>query len=416
MSNYELKYKEYKTKYLLFKQNKIQKGGRTSDNPFLRYDDWNSLINPIFPSKFEDYKIIKNIAKGSYGTVYLVDYKDIKYAIKIQKYDSLEMKERFHEAKLLRILTEIPIITKYCSKTFSIFIDNSVIYHVMEYIDGITLKTYLEQNPNIDDNQKKQICSNLIKGMYILHSLNIVHRDIKPENIIYDNTENVFKFIDFGLSCQSLINYDLECFKKVKGTLNYKAPELFSETHTCIDLNDCIVKNKAIDIWALGVVFYNICYNNKFPYEVKTIVIDWMLNLNQYEIERKKLNEYLNKQNKSEFDEIIIPMLNENKNERIKIENLLKNKFLNINEQEILDSIASSNINKYIIDYNNIIKDVQTNTQRLLKALEDKNKSEVENILNDKKIYLDMNSKTDKGKSAIVLAVEWGMKILQDHY
>lgn len=414
MLNHKLKYKNYKMKYL-FLQNNLQIGGRQSNNPFIEYDDWDSLIDPQFPSKFEEYEQVNKdvpLGSGVEGTVFLVKYNGVQYALKKQIYHFGLAQKHFHEAKLLRTLSKNDIINKYCCKTYSVFIDNSKIYHLMEYVGNLTLDDYIEKNKNMTKDEKYKICVNLASGLYILHSLNVVHKDIKPPNIIYHEPSKTFKFIDFGISCQKAINYDIECFKNWGGSKNYMAPEMINAAKiNCNDSDDCVDKNKAIDIWALGVLFYNVCYNNQMPYNVDVIERGMF---KTYIIKRNELLAYINKSNKTEIDDIIISMLNENIDNRIKIENLFNNFLKDKIDQKQISEISElvNKYKEYTYEYNNLVKTVKENTNKLYIALENKNKPSVISIISDPNIYLDMEIEFKDyeaiRKSAMVYAVEWG--------
>lgn len=87
----------------------------------------------------------------------------------------------------------------------------------------------------------------MISGLYECHRYDIIHRDIKPNNIVYDEKEDVFKLIDFGLSVPyASLRKSLN--PRMASTFPYRAPEaLFGLNY-----------NYKIDIWALGCVFYYI--------------------------------------------------------------------------------------------------------------------------------------------------------------
>lgn len=96
---------------------------------------------------------------------------------------------------------------------------------VMEYVDGITLQEFIEQN--IDTSGKeylltaKRIALQLAEAVAYIHSLQIVHRDLKPKNIMITNNGQNVKIIDFGLAdCDNFM-----LLKQTAGTRNYMAPE-----------------------------------------------------------------------------------------------------------------------------------------------------------------------------------------------
>lgn len=93
---------------------------------------------------------------------------------------------------------------------------------VMEYVDGRTLKQFLEENPS-DELKKKVVCQ-LLDAIGYFHGKQIVHQDLKPSNILVTRNGNNVRIIDFGLS-------DCDSFAVLKGpayTKAYAAPEQLS--------------------------------------------------------------------------------------------------------------------------------------------------------------------------------------------
>lgn len=113
---------------------------------------------------------------------------------------------------------------------------------VMEYIDGCTLKEFLDTEHSTDVYRK--ILDEILDAMSYYHSKQIIHRDIKPENILITRNGNNVKIIDFGLS-----DTDYHAtLKQPAGTVKYAAPEQM-DNNTAIDCR--------ADIYALGVILKN---------------------------------------------------------------------------------------------------------------------------------------------------------------
>ena len=122
---------------------------------------------------------------------------------------------------------------------------------VMEYIDGCTLKEFLETE--YSDGVYRKILFEILDAMAYYHSKQIIHRDIKPENILITRNGNNVKIIDFGLS-----DTDYHAaLKQPAGTVKYAAPEQL-DSNTAIDCR--------ADIYALGVIL-----KNYFPKRYKGI-------------------------------------------------------------------------------------------------------------------------------------------------
>lgn len=120
--------------------------------------------------------------------------------------------------------------------------ENSMHYIVMEYVEGITLKTYIEKKGRLSFKEAVSIAIQVGRGIEAAHSKHIIHRDIKPQNIII-STEGKVKVTDFGIArvtTSNTINAD------VMGSVHYSSPE---------QARNGFVDGKS-DIYSLGIVMY----------------------------------------------------------------------------------------------------------------------------------------------------------------
>ena len=109
---------------------------------------------------------------------------------------------------------------------------------VMEWIDGVSMKRWLEKSPSRSDRVK--VLGQLLNAVAYLHGLDIVHRDLKPENIMITANGHNVKIIDFGLA-----DTDVHAIlKQPGGTLGYISPEQASST----------IPDIRNDIYSLGVI------------------------------------------------------------------------------------------------------------------------------------------------------------------
>ncbi len=199
-------------------------------------------------------EIIEELGSGSYGTVYLVKYKDEIYAMKSMIAKTKKQKKMYlKEIEILKYLTEIEDSYKYISCYRFKKVKNNVINIGTDYINGPTLKTYIKNNNNI---YILDIMYQLLMGLKFLHDNGIIHRDIKTQNILVDG--EICKFIDFGFSCSI---YDEKCLSSIRGSPAYHSPEHYDKT-------DVVQKRSKEDIWSLGIVFYY-CYYGKHPFDGK---------------------------------------------------------------------------------------------------------------------------------------------------
>ncbi len=130
-------------------------------------------------------------------------------------------------------------------------------YIVMELVEGITLKTYIEKKGQLSFKEAVSIAIQVGRGIEAAHNKNIIHRDIKPQNIII-STEGKVKVTDFGIAratTQNTINSD------VMGSVHYTSPE---------QARNGFVDGKS-DIYSLGIVMYEMV-TGRVPFSGDTTV------------------------------------------------------------------------------------------------------------------------------------------------
>jgi len=102
----------------------------------------------------------------------------------------------------------------------------SFLYYVMERVEGITLRQWMERNPDPDIDEVVELVEKIIAGVRVFHRLEMLHRDLKPENIIITPNQGI-KIIDFGsvkIGGLQEISTPIERIDLL-GTKNYTAPE-----------------------------------------------------------------------------------------------------------------------------------------------------------------------------------------------
>lgn len=135
--------------------------------------------------------------------------------------------------------------------------ENSMYYIVMEYVEGITLKTYIERKRRLSFKEAVSIAIQVGRGIEAAHNKHIIHRDIKPQNIII-STEGKVKVTDFGIArvtTANTINAD------VMGSVHYSSPE---------QARNGFVDGKS-DIYSLGIVMYEMV-TGRVPFDGESTV------------------------------------------------------------------------------------------------------------------------------------------------
>lgn len=160
---------------------------------------------------------------------------------------------------------------KHIIKCYEIFEDQSTISFVLELIDGGDLFDYILSNPNglLKDETVIELIIQILDAINYLHNIKgIVHRDIKPENFLVQLNEDGFptaKLIDFGFACKIPTDKPLTQYM---GTPLYSSPELTNRDPY----------NEKIDIWAAGIVFFNLLsgchpFKNNTPVPIEEQII-----------------------------------------------------------------------------------------------------------------------------------------------
>lgn len=135
--------------------------------------------------------------------------------------------------------------------------ENGLYYIVMEYVEGITLKTYIEKKGQLSFKEAVSIAIQVGRGIEAAHNKHIIHRDIKPQNIII-STEGKVKVTDFGIArvaSTNTINSD------VMGSVHYASPE---------QARNGFVDGKS-DIYSLGIVMYEMV-TGRVPFDGESTV------------------------------------------------------------------------------------------------------------------------------------------------
>ena len=125
-------------------------------------------------------------------------------------------------------------------------------YIIMEYVQGITLKKYIEKKGRLNYKETLSIAIQVGRGIQAAHAKNIIHRDIKPQNIIISNDGKV-KVTDFGIA-RAVSEHTIH--SDVMGSVHYASPE---------QARNGYVSNRS-DIYSLGIVMYEMV-TGRVPYD-----------------------------------------------------------------------------------------------------------------------------------------------------
>ncbi len=190
------------------------------------------------------YEILEVIGTGGMAVVYKARCHRLNrlVAVKILKDDNLEdedFRSRFHaESQAVAMLSHPNIVSVYDVST-SVMAD----YIVMELIEGITLKQYMEKKGTLNWKETLHFAMQIAKALEHAHSKGIIHRDIKPHNVMVLKNGSV-KVMDFGIA--RMISRGNTLTKEALGSVHYISPE---------QARGGRVDDRS-DIYSLGVVMY----------------------------------------------------------------------------------------------------------------------------------------------------------------
>lgn len=224
------------------------------------------------------YEIREIIGVGGMAVVYKAydNIDDRIVAIKVLKEEFLaneEFRRRFkNEAKAIAVLSHPNIV-----KVYDVSFGDRLQYIVMEYIEGITLKEYIEQQKVINWKEAVHFLTQILKALQHAHDKGIVHRDIKPQNIILLQ-DGTIKVSDFGIARFSRGDTRTMTESAI-GSVHYISPE---------QARGEITDDKA-DIYSVGVVMYEML-TGQLPFQSDSAVSVAIMQLQQEAKRPREIN------------------------------------------------------------------------------------------------------------------------------
>lgn len=223
------------------------------------------------------YEILQKIGSGGMAEVYKARCHRLNrlVAVKILKEEFAkdeEFRNRFHaESQAVAMLSHPNIVAVY-----DVSRSNSVEYIVMELIDGLTLKQYMERKGILTWKEALHFVTQILKALRHAHSKGIIHRDIKPHNIMVLR-DGTIKVADFGIARFAATQGTLT--KEALGSVHYIAPEQARGGH--IDAR--------ADIYSTGVMLYEMI-TGRLPYEGDTPVSIAIQHINSMPLNPRDIN------------------------------------------------------------------------------------------------------------------------------
>jgi serine/threonine protein kinase len=240
--------------------------------------------------QIQNYTIVSPLGEGGMAMVYLAEHNLLgnKTAIKLLNNELVRnenIRKRFlAEARSMARMSHPNII-----KVSDLIEQGDMVAFVMEYVEGETLKEYIERKGKLTEDEIKALFSQMLDALGYVHDQNLVHRDIKPSNFMIDSTGKV-KLMDFGIAKTtdtSSSEYTQTGTGVQMGTPMYMSPEQITETKSVTPQSD---------IYSLGVVLWQMVTGEK-PYDTRT--------LTNFQLQMCIVNENLPLVNNTNWDNVI---------------------------------------------------------------------------------------------------------------
>ena len=223
------------------------------------------------------YEILERIGTGGMAIVYKAKCHRLNrlVAIKILKSDlaqNEEFRRRFNaESQAVAQLSHPNIVSVY-----DVSRGGDMEYIVMELIDGITLKQYMEKRGQLNWRESLHFITQIMRGLSHAHSRGIIHRDIKPQNIMVLRDGSV-KVADFGIAC--LADSAQTLTQEALGSVHYISPEQARGDRP----------DARSDIYSSGVVLYQML-TGRLPFEGESAVSVAIQHLSSIPLAPREIN------------------------------------------------------------------------------------------------------------------------------
>ncbi|MCM1363881.1 MAG: Stk1 family PASTA domain-containing Ser/Thr kinase [Faecalibacterium sp.] len=246
------------------------------------------------------YEIIEILGVGGMAVVYKA-YDNIDgriVAVKILKDEFIaneDFRRRFkNESKAIALLSHPNIV-----KVYDVSYGDRLQYIVMEYVDGITLKEYIQQQGTVNTREAIYFVTQILRALQHAHDKGIVHRDIKPQNIMLIS-DGTIKVTDFGIARFSRSETSTMTDMAI-GSVHYISPEQAKGS----------VTDAKTDVYSVGVVLYEML-TGRLPFQSDNAVSVAIMQLQNNPVNPREINPNI----PVGLEQIIIRAMQKNQSDR----------------------------------------------------------------------------------------------------
>lgn len=237
--------------------------GESAASDYASLFDKDEDPNALVGQEIGNYRIIRELASGGMGVVYLAERADGKFQQKValkllkREMNTSALRRRFEQERAILASLEHPNIARLLDTGTT---NDKIPFLAMEYVEGLPIDDYCNKN-NLGLEARLDLFRKVCSAVSFAHRNLVIHRDLKPSNILVTD-EGVPKLLDFGISkilSTELENLDSATITKLGVmTPSYASPEQ--------------IQNKSAttttDLYSLGVILYELLSGHR-PFEAK---------------------------------------------------------------------------------------------------------------------------------------------------
>ncbi|MGI9015202.1 MAG: protein kinase domain-containing protein [Phycisphaerales bacterium] len=235
----------------------------------VEFEDSQHDAKALVGTTIGQYRIIRFVAEGGMGAVYeaVQEQTGRTVALKLmrQSLGDRGAHRRFRaEVDILARLQHPAIAQMFDAGMHADTSGPAVPYFVMEFIDGVKLTQYVEEQ-GLSVRSRLELLMRICEGVHFAHQKGIVHRDLKPDNILVDASRHP-KILDFGIA--RITSSDVNAatmhteIGQILGTISYMSPEQVTGDPDAIDVR--------ADVYALGVIIFQ-TLTGELPHDLRRV-------------------------------------------------------------------------------------------------------------------------------------------------